>query len=77
MSGFCLLVELQREGSALQPVQQACLFNEPQFFLSAEPNFFVGLTLIVYQRIPSLLSAMAQFSVICANYLVVKKNRIA
>jgi hypothetical protein len=24
MGGFCLLVELHREGSALQPAQQAC-----------------------------------------------------
>ena len=29
MNGFCLLVELHREGSALQPAQQACLQNIP------------------------------------------------
>ena len=29
MSGFCLLLELYREGSALQPTQQACLHNIP------------------------------------------------
>ena len=29
MSGFCLLVEVHREGSALQPAPQACLQNIP------------------------------------------------
>ena len=29
MGGFCLLVELHRVGSALQPVQQACLLRLP------------------------------------------------
>ena len=28
MGGFCLLVELHREGSALQPAQQACFYSK-------------------------------------------------
>ena len=31
MGGFCLLVELHREGSALQPAQQACFYLSSSF----------------------------------------------
>ena len=59
MGGFCLLVELHREGSDLQPAQQACLLThlsheqkslyESQVYLGATPNItFVWTTLENY-----------------------------
>ena len=41
MSGFCLVVELHREGSALQPTQKACFEKCTQKTLTIPSLFFI------------------------------------
>ena len=38
MGGFYLTVELHREGSALQPAQQACFYNLPNLTVSFQSS---------------------------------------